>query len=200
VAPNGRIYCIPASRSAWLEINPATITTASNTTGNVEIGSLTTNALKWLGGVIFPTGTTGLDWQILGVPRTAGNDHGNFARLTSPTPTSARVNASISWPGAPNNGRWASGCLAPNGLIYMAPRYRAHALEVNPTSGLPVREIGDFATNHTTRRHFSGTVLAPNGNIYFIPATNAAVACLTPDRALTNFPRATLLSAYLNTY
>jgi hypothetical protein len=210
LAPNGRIYAVPLHRSAWLEINPSTITTSNSTTGNVEFGSVGTGDHKWCGGVIRPHGTGTLDWRIIGVPRCAsgtggaGGIHGtgNFVMATSATaPTSLRTGNH--W-GSTDYGRWQSGCLAPNGFIYCAPRYRAHALEINPTGaagGLPsVREIGSFANNNTTRRHFNGTVLAPNGNIYFIPATNASVACLTPDRSLTNFPNETLLSAYLNKF
>ena len=108
LAPNGKIYGIPANSTQVLEIDPV------NQTTNL-FGSLSTSQNKWYGGVLAPNG------KIYGIPT-------NSTQVLEIDPINQTTNLFGSLSG---DQEWFSGVLAPNGKIYGIPFDSTQVLEIS---------------------------------------------------------------------
>ena len=144
LAPNGKIYCIPASSSQVLEIDPIKRTAFT-------FGFLSPTGYS--GGVLAPNG------KIYGIPAGAANilEIDTIRRTTSTFPVVGSYSG--------------GGCLAPNGKIYAAPytiSSNVPILVIDPIA----RTTSTFGSLGLTQS-CSGAVLSPNGRIYLIPTLGA---------------------------
>ena len=143
LAPNGKIYGIPATSRYILEIDPFART--ATTFGNVGDGDR-----KWSGGVLAPNG------KIYGIP----NDYSNHSVLEiDPFARTATTFGNVGLAG--QRSKWSGGVLAPNGMIYGMPDGSEDVIEIDPVN----RIVSTFYTGQNGTR---GGILAPNGKIYGI--------------------------------
>ncbi len=146
LAPNGKIYGVPDGATNVLEIDPITKTTTT-------FGSLSSSNYKWWGGILAPNGkiyctpygaTTIL--KIDPVAKTATT----FGNVLSVISSSEEI---------------PFGCLGADGKIYYTLLNSNKILRLDP-------ETEVLSVHHTLSEYasFGSAVLAPNGNIYTIPA------------------------------
>jgi|GEM_PF-6627139 len=162
VAPNGKIYGIPANNFTVLEIDPETM--ATTTFGNVGA-----EADKWFGGVLANNG------KVYGIPSTS-------ASILEINPET-RETILFGNAGA-GEGKWRGGVLAPNGRIYGIPSNETRVIEINPET----KEIFLFGNVGIGTNKWEGGVLAPNGKIYGIPRNATTILEIDPEaRTATSF-------------
>ena len=153
LAPNGRIFGIPAGATSNTYIDTATDTVVTFSNGAAFGGG------GWGGGAL------GSNGKIYTVP----NGVANFMVLDPVALTHViKTTAAGGWTHTTSG--WAGGVLAPNGKIYCAPASATNILCINPAT--------DTASNVPTAGQPSLTgnscycaILAPNGYIYFTPFT-----------------------------
>lgn len=172
LSPSGLVIGIPAAESRVLSVDPFS--------GEVRLfGDLMAGSRNWYGGVVTPDG------RVLGLPLGATTvleidplaetvvEHDTGATLTSST--------------------GASGALAPNGLVYLAPSRPPRVRELDPST-LTSRELDDFGGGEGK---WIGAVLGLNGRIYGIPWNSDAVLEIDPH-ASGVFPPWLPLSPWLD--
>ena len=160
LAPNGKIYCIPANATAVGVIDPVANTFNSNTVTGAAGGSG-----AYAGGVLAPNG------KIYCVP--------NAATTVSVIDPVANTFTTFG-----SGTGYFGGVLAPNGKIYCIPCYGTSVGVIDPMSNtftipstMPTGTItGPGAANYA----YFGGVLAPNGKIYCIPANATTIGVIDP--------------------
>jgi hypothetical protein len=169
LAPNGCIYGIPYGIST---IGKETTTILKIDTSNdtvTEFGNVSTNALKWCGGVLAPNGC------IYGIPHgysTVGKETTTILKIDTSNDTITEF-GNVS----KNRSKWFGGVLAPNGCIYGIPNNSTTILKID-TSNDTVTEFGNVSANSVK---WCGGVLTPNGCIYGIPNSSTTILKLTPN-------------------
>src|SRR5690606_29548350 len=93
-----------------------------------------------------------------------------------------------------SSGKFYSGVLAPNGMIYGLPFSSASILKIDPTTDT----VSTFGSVGTSAGKWTGSVLAPNGMIYAIPYNSikvlkiSGVGTITPEMFTMPIPISTL--------
>jgi len=146
LAPNGKIYGIPATSQSVLIIDPI-----ANTTDITTITGLISGNGKWLGGVLAPNG------KIYCIPQ-------NATSVLIIDPIANTTDTTISNLGT--GIKWGGGVLAPNGKIYGIPANSTSVLIIDPA--INTTDITTITVVVGTAKWMGG-VLAPNGKIYCIP-------------------------------
>ena len=157
LAPNGKIYGIPAVSSSVLVIDPATGITTT-------FGSLS-GTYKWIGGVLAPNG------KIYGIPYAS----------TSVLVIDPATNTTSTFGSLSGSSKWYGGVLAPNGKIYGIPFTSTSVLVIDPAVGTATTFGSLSGTNK-----WDGGVLAPNGKIYGIPYDSTSVLVIDPATNTTS--------------
>ena len=140
---NGKIYGVPFNFPYVLEINTSNKTTT-------YWGHAGSGTAKYSGGVLAPNG------KIYAMP---GNSN-----TVAEIDIKARDIYSF---GYNIDGQFVGGVLAPNGKIYGVPHQGGAVLEVDPSA----RRTSTFAiTNYSGSGGWNYGALAPDGNIYCLPA------------------------------
>lgn len=149
LAPNGKIYCIPADATDILIIDPA-----SNTATRSTMGVDLSGSGKWYGGVLAPNG------KIYCTPNNAVD-----ILIIDPTSnTATRSNLGVNLSGASN---WLSSTLGSDGKIYCAPYNATDILIIDPASNTATRS--NMGANLSGGGNWNGMILGSNGNLYAIP-------------------------------
>ena len=164
LAPNGKIYCIPQYETRVLIINPITFTT--------DLTSI--------------TGLLGDDWHRSGVLAPNGKIYCSptWNRVSIIDPVNNTVDQSTIVTPSSYNGSGFT--LAPNGKIYSATLDVDYVTIIDPiTNTVDISSISGLGGQF---EKFYGSVLAPNGNIYFIPYNSSKVLVIrTGIPKLTNW-------------
>lgn len=182
LAPNGKIYCMPARAANVLVIDPVTDTLSFIPVPNP------TSLYLFFGGVVATNG------KIYGVPSQA-----TYILIIDPSNDTVDTTTITGLPAT--GAKWAGGVLAPNGLIFCMPRAidPAGVLIINPfnntvdyTTIVVPRSVapGDWA--------WTGGVLAPNGKIYGIPEAETKVLIIDPVALTGNVTTITGISGNYN--
>jgi len=156
LAPNGKIYCIPASATAVGVIDPTANTFTTPVSGSAP------GSIAYIGGVLAPNG------KIYCIPYAA-----TAVGVIDPvlnTFTTTLVSGSASGGGA-----YRAGVLAPNGKIYCMPNSATNIGVIDPVANT----FTTFGTVTDAAAH-EGGVLAPNGKIYCIPYYSTTVGVIDP--------------------
>jgi streptogramin lyase len=211
VAPNGKIYGLPACSDKVLEYDPATDTYQL-------IGGVPAGTWRWVRAILAPNG------KIYGMPQNASD----VAVIDPATSTLSLIPLGAS-------GRACGATLAPNGLIYgFDCNGTTNVVVINPANDTAAitnplasanngwssvlgpdgniynttsfAKVMKFDTGTSAITYLAGApapaysegmVLAPNGKIYFAPYSTNQVMVVDPH-AVANFPLDLLLSPYLN--
>lgn len=162
LAPNGKIYAVPASASSIMEID---VENKSITL----FGSISTSNDKYVGGVLAPNG------NIYCMPKTA-------QRILEINPYSRKVTEY--WDTLNSIPTCKGTVLGPNGKVYgIGYQTSANAcVEFDPKT-FEYSNFGNAGGNL-----FAGGVLAPNGKIYCIPESTATAGIIDPlNKTLSTF-------------
>jgi hypothetical protein len=168
LAPNGIIYCMPASNTGTeLMIN---------TNGNgISYCCSTINQLglqNYKGAVLAPNG------YIYTIPSGTSN-----LLRTYPNPQSSGYFTVTLTPGLSTQ-FYQGGVLAPNGIIYCIPTGSSNILIINPITGLESCSYGTGGPSLTpalSTQFYRGGVLGPNGNIYCAPYLSSNILIINPN-------------------
>ncbi|MBK7057241.1 MAG: putative Ig domain-containing protein [Leptospiraceae bacterium] len=163
LAPNGKIYGIPANSSSVLIIDPTTNTADTSTITGLTGG--------WVGGVLAPNG------KIYGIPQNSTS-----VLIIDPTTNTADTTTITGLTGT--GLKWNGGVLAPNGKIYGIPRDSTKVLIIDPTTN--TADTTTIAGLRGTIDKWVGGVLAPNGKIYGIPISITSVLIIDPTTNTAN--------------
>lgn len=156
LAPNGKIYGIPASSTSVLILDPT-----NNTVDTTTLTGLTSDAFKWGGGVLAPNG------KIYCCPFNA-----TFVLIIDPV-TNTLDTTSIT--GLTGTLKWDGAVLAPNGKIYCIPADSTIVLVIDP-----VTNTTSTISVTAGSLKWCGGVLASNGKIYGIPRNSSSVLVIDP--------------------
>ena len=149
LAPNGRIYCMPAQNSLGEIIDPETNSVVSR--GYATFTGAPSTDLKYTGGVLAPNG------KIYCIPYQS-----TICQVIDPSTNTLQSFGTFS--GAVGS-RHYGGVLAPNGLIYLMPYASTTIIRAIDPSNNTISVVCTIPTGYL------GGVLCPNGKIFIIPNT-----------------------------
>jgi hypothetical protein len=173
LAPNGKIYCIPANATTIGVIDP--VTNTFTTFGTTPGGG------AYIGGVLAPNG------KIYCIPYV-----GTSVGVIDPLLNSFN-NTTVSGTNTVSGGGYQGGVLGPNGKIYCISHNATTTAVIDPVANT----FTTFATTSGSSA-YSGGILAPNGNIYYIPHGQTSVGRIS-FTGLSQLPSSNYcLSAYTN--
>jgi len=148
LAPNGKIYCTPATFTQ--------IMTIDTSNDSIELfGSFIGND-KWSGGALTPDG------KIYCAP----NNSTSVLVINTNNNTTYTVGSL-----GTTTFKWNDAILAPNGKIYFVPGAASEIMVIDPSDD-SISYIGSFGT---TGGKWNGGVLAPNGKIYCMPGVSTQI-------------------------
>jgi len=159
VAPNGKIYCVPSGVTGMLVID----------TNNPSVPSyINVSNIGYHTGVITPEGKIYLV-PFTTVIGTIVDTNNNSVTTYSPSNTP--------FPNVPT-GSYVTGALAADGKIYLSPWNAVVGGIIDPSTNSFTTwgSVSIFPGSAS----FHGTVVAPNGKIYFIPSTTTSCVVATP--------------------
>jgi len=149
LAPNGKIYCMPAQNSLGEIIDPETNSVVSR--GYATFTGAPSSGLKYTGGVLAPNG------KIYCIPYES-----SICQIIDPSTNTLQSFGTFN--GAVGS-RHYGGVLAPNGLIYLMPYASTSVIRVIDPSNNTVNTVCTIPTGYL------GGILCPNGKIFIIPSS-----------------------------
>jgi len=171
VHPNGNIYLAPLQSDSFLELDPATETSTTYSTG------------KGTGQLLCQGALTGADGKIYGVSY-------NSSTILRLDPDTGTVDEPFTHGQGTN--AFIGGVAAPNGNIYLAPFDADNIYEIDPLAG-----TASTITLYSADDEFVGAV-SDEANVYFIPNNALGVEVLPTNATGGTNANAYTLSSYVN--
>ena len=160
LAPNGLVYGIPHDSTSVLVINPFNNTARADIVGLTGISS---GSGKWVNGVL------GQDGKIYGIPFVS-NDILVIDPLTN--------TFSLLPSGLTGDNKFYGGTLGMDGKIYCTPHRQSVMLVINTTTNPATVSTVSGINFPVINDRWSGSILEPNGKIYFTAGTSSNFAII----------------------